>query len=219
MQIRASLASVRAEITAACRGCGRNPDEIRLIAVTKSQSRDVLPDLAEAGVRDFGENRVDHLEIMAAGAPADARFHHIGRIQSRQIPDIARLAACVHGLCQLDHAQRLAQACAAVGKRMPVFIQVNASGEASKSGIEPGALPVLLDALRSLADLDVLGLMTMAPLLEGGDEAIVRRCFARLRDLAHGHGLKRLSMGMSGDFSLAIAEGATDVRIGSRLFQ
>ena len=102
---------------------------------------------------------------------------------------------------------------------MPVFVQVNTSGETSKSGCEPVALPALLDALRTVSGLTILGLMTMAPPMpEGGDTALVRHAFARLRALAHQHGLTRLSMGMSGDFALAIAEGATDLRIGSRLF-
>lgn len=220
MPVRENVAAVRDAIAAACHSAGRDPAEVRLIAVTKSQEPGVLGDLAAAGCMDFGENRIEHLATMAASAPQGARFHHIGRIQSRQIPDIARLSACVHGLSDADHAMRLGRACAALGKRMPVFIQVNASGEASKSGCEPSELPALLDAVRTVADLHVLGLMTMAPPIpEGGDVAPIRQTFASLRELAQRHGLSRLSMGMSGDFPLAIAEGATDVRVGSRLFE
>lgn len=220
MRVQDNVSQVREEIAAACQAAGRRPDEIHLIAVTKSQGPVALGDLAAAGILDYGENRIDHLAAMARGAPQGARFHHIGRIQSRQLPEIARLSACVHGLGEADHAQRLARACAPLGRRMPVFLQVNASGEASKSGCAPSGLPALLDAVRPLPELELLGLMTMAPPIpEGGDADAARRAFATLRELAQRHGLTRLSMGMSGDFTLAISEGATDVRIGSRLFQ
>jgi hypothetical protein len=175
--------------------------------------------LAEQGVLDFGENRVDHLATMASAAPRGARFHHIGRIQSRQIPEIVAHAACVHGLAQADHALRLGAAAAAANRRLPVFLQVNVSGEASKAGVEPAQLAPLLTTVRTLPMLEAIGLMTMAPPHgEGVDEAEILACFERLRDLARAHGLPRLSMGMSGDFALAIRAGATDLRIGSRLF-
>jgi len=223
MPVRENIEAVRREIADACRAAGRSPSEIRLIAVTKSQGTESLTELAAAGVFDYGENRLDHLATMAASVPAGARFHHIGRIQSRQISDIARLSACVHGLAELDHARRLDRACAALRTRMPVFVQVNTSGETSKAGCAPEQLPGLLDALRPLPALDIVGLMTMAPALsEGGnvdDDEAPRRAFAALRELARHHALPRLSMGMSGDFPVAIREGATDVRIGSRLFR
>ena len=212
-----NVAEVRAEIAAACAGAGRDPSSIRLIAVTKSVGPEVLPVLAGEGVHDFGENRVDHLALMAAAAPGGARFHHIGRIQSRQIADIAAHASCVHGLAQADHARQLAKACPE--RRLPVFIQVNVSGEPSKAGVTAAELGPLLATVRSLPTLEAVGLMTMAPPIgEGVDEAAIVACFAGLRELARGHGLARLSMGMSGDFALAIRAGATDVRIGSRLF-
>jgi len=208
---------VRAEIAAACVAAGRDPASVRLIAVTKSVGPETLPALAAEGVVDYGENRIDHLVTMAAAAPPGARFHHLGRIQGRQIPDIVAHAACLHGLAQIDHARRLAQACGE--RRLPVFLQVNVSGEASKAGVEPDALGPLLDAVRALPALDAIGVMTMAPPAgEGVDDAAILACFSRLRDLARSHGLPRLSMGMSADFALAIRAGATDVRIGSRLF-
>lgn len=217
--VASQVQAVRNGIAAACTTAGRDPATVRLIAVTKAQDPDVLPALAAEGVLDFGENRIDHLATMAATAPDGARFHHIGRIQSRQIPDIARLAACVHGLGESDHARRLARACAQLGRRMPVFLQVNVSGEGTKAGVAPAELPALLDAVRALPELEPLGLMTMAPPHgDGVDDAAIRRCFAGLRELAARHGLPRLSMGMSGDFALAVQEGATDVRVGSLLF-
>ncbi len=217
--IAVRVAEVRARIRAACARSGRGPDAVRLIAVTKSQTPDVLPALAAAGVLDFGENRVEHLTLMHAAAPAGARFHAIGRIQSRQLPELAAHSACLHSLCDLDHARKLARLCADRAQRLPVFVQVNASGEASKGGVESAALPALLDAVRALPGLDLIGLMTMAPELGTvADEATVRRCFARVRELAAAADLPRLSMGMSGDFGIAVEEGATDVRVGTRLF-
>ncbi len=221
--IASNLAAVRAEIAAACQGAGRDPATVRLIAVTKSQGPEVLPRLAAAGVLDYGENRVDHLELMVANAPAGARFHAIGRIQGRQLADTVRLAQCLHSLCDPGHVDRFAKAIAAAGftaeRRYPVFVQVNTSGESAKAGLPPDALPAMLDRLRAIPACVVEGLMTMAPDLAGNaDESGVRRCFAACRELAARHGLKRLSMGMSGDFALAVAEGATEIRVGTRLF-
>lgn len=219
MAITAAVAAVRADIALAAERVDRDPAAIRLIAVTKSQGPDVLPELAACGLHVYGENRIDHLALMAAAAPAGARFHHIGRIQSRQIPAIVAHAVAVHGLCDPDHARRLNRAAAEVGRRIEVFCQVNTSGEMSKAGIDPADVPALLAVLADCAQLDTVGLMTIAPVLDThADAEPVRACFRRLRELAHQHGLSRLSMGMSGDLDLAIAEGATDVRIGTRLF-
>jgi pyridoxal phosphate enzyme (YggS family) len=218
--IRENVAAVRAEIAAACAHAGRAPASVRLIAVTKSQGPDALPALIAEGVRDFGENRVEHLETMAAAAPAGAIFHHIGRLQSRQLGDIAARAASVHGLCEESHLDKLSRLGESAGRRLQAFIQVNTSGEAAKAGLEPEALPAFLVKARARAGVEILGLMTMAPELATGhaDPAIVRRCFARLAALAREHALPRLSMGMSQDFPIAIEEGATDVRVGTRLF-
>lgn len=219
MAIADAVAAVRADITAATRRVGRDPEAVRLIAVTKSQGPEVLPELAACGVQLYGENRIDHLTVMAQAAPAGAAFHHIGRIQSRQIPTIVAHAVAVHGLCEIDHVQRLDRAAAEAGRRLEVFCQVNTSGEASKAGVEPRALAPLLAAVATCPHLIAVGLMTMAPELgTQADADQVRACFRRLRELAAAHGLPRLSMGMSGDMMIAVEEGATDVRVGSRLF-
>ena len=214
-RIAANVAAVRREIAAACARVGRDPLAVRLIAVTKAQGPEVLAPLAAAGIRDAGENRLEHHEAMRSAADGlDLAFHAIGRVQGRQLAKLAPLSACLHGLCEIDHVERLARACS--GRRFPVFLQVNASGEAAKAGAEPERLPELLAAVRTQASLEAVGLMTMAP--EGAAEADLRACFRRLRGLADAHGLPRLSMGMSQDFTVAVEEGATDVRIGTRLF-
>lgn len=219
IRIAARVAEVRAEMAAACLAAGRQPDEVTLIAVTKSQGPEVLPALRAAGIRDFGENRVDHLDLMRAQALPGDRWHYIGRVQGRQLPQIAPVAYALHSLCDPDHIDRLARACATQEVRLPVYLQVNASGEAAKAGLPPEAVPATVRRLRALPEIDLLGLMTMAPELgEVADPATVRACFARLRTLARAESLPGLSMGMSGDFAIAIAEGATCVRVGSRLF-
>lgn len=221
-RIAANLAAVREHIATVCRQHGRDPQGVRLIAVTKEQQAEVLAPLAACGVVEFGENRVDHLEVMHGAAPAGARFHFIGRVQGRQLAKLAPHCVAIHSLCDADHIERLGRACAALGKRIDVFLQVNVADDSAKAGIAVADLAARIELSRATAGIAVIGLMTMAPLApQGGqaDEATIRRCFAGLRLLAEQHGLPRLSMGMSEDFPFAIAEGATDVRIGSRLFR
>lgn len=221
-RITANLAEVRALIATTCRRHGRDPQGVRLIAVTKEQGPDALAPLGSAGVMDFGENRVDHLETMHVAAPGGSRFHFIGRVQGRQLPKLAPFCAAIHSLCDADHIIRLGRACAEAGRSIEVFIQVNVADDAAKAGVRPAELTGRIELARGTAGLDVVGLMTMAPLApEGGqaDEVTIRSCFAALRGLAEQHRLPRLSMGMSEDFVHAVAEGATDLRIGSRLFR
>jgi hypothetical protein len=216
--ITAQVAQVRAAIAAACARAGRQPGEVRLIAVTKAATAEVLPALTAAGIRDFGENRLDHLAVMRAQAPAPAVFHAIGRIQGRQLAELATLCDVLHSLCDEGHILRLERVLAASGRRLPVFLQVNTAADPAKAGVSPPELPRRLELARAQPHLEVLGLMTMAPLVEGrSDEAGARRAFAALRALAQAHGLPRLSMGMSDDYAAAVEEGATDVRIGRAL--
>lgn len=218
-RIAAQVAAVRAEIAAACARAGRDPAAVALIAVTKSQGPEVLSALRAAGVRDFGENRIDHLELMRARAEPGDRWHYIGRVQGRQLAAIAPQVHALHSLCDPGHIDRLGRACAERGLRLPVYLQANTSGEAAKAGLPPAEVPAAIARVRSHPGLVLAGLMTMAPELDGtADPAPVRACFAALRGLAAAAGLAGLSMGMSGDFPIAVAEGATAVRVGSRLF-
>lgn len=219
--ILVNVSAVRAAIADACHRCGRDQAEVTLIAVTKNQGPEVLPLLAAAGITDVGENRCEHQQIMQAAAPPGLRFHAIGRVQGRQFPTLVTISDCLHSLADPGHVERLARACAALGRQLPVYVQVNTSGEASKAGLAPEALPAMLDRISKQASLQVLGLMTMAPIEDPQnqhDQDQIRRCFAALRELGQRHGLKGLSMGMSQDFPIAIAEGATVVRVGTRLF-
>ena len=216
-RVSTNVSAVRREIAAACARAGRDPAGVRLIAVTKNQDPGVLAALAAAGVSDIGENRLEHQLGMHDPATAlGLRIHAIGRIQGRQLAKVIPLSDCLHSLCDPEHLARLVHACAGRTTPFPVFIQVNTSGEEAKAGIAPNQLSSLLAAIRGEPALEAVGLMTMAP--EGADEAVLRGTFSRLRELAADHRLPRLSMGMSQDFAIAIEEGATDVRIGTRLF-
>ena len=228
--IKSNLTEVRATIAEVCHRHARNPQDVRLIAVTKEQESSVIAPLIAAGVKELGENRIDHLELMQVAAPPEARFHFIGRVQGRQLAKLAPLCVAIHSLCEADHIERLgracATACATAGQRIQVFIQVNVANDAAKAGVRPDEIAQRLELAQTFSGLEVVGLMTMAPLaqaggVEGGqaDERTIRRCFSALRGLAEHHHLPRLSMGMSDDFHFAVAEGATDIRVGSRLFR
>jgi len=216
-----NIAAVREEVSDHCRRLGRDPSTIHLMAVTKNQDPGVLPPLAEAGLRLCGENRVEHLQQMRQAAPSELVFHFIGRIQSRQLKDIVPAVDAIHSLFQGNHIDRVQRLCQQLDRTMTVFIQVNTSGEPQKGGLVPEDLPAVLEQVRSSSHLKLLGLMCMAPDLgrPGISNDQVQACFGVTRDLAQQHGLDRLSMGMSGDYHLALAEGATDIRIGTRLFQ
>ncbi len=225
-RISANLTEVRATIAEVCHRHARNPQDVRLIAVTKEQESSVIAPLIAAGVKELGENRIDHLELMQVAAPPEARFHFIGRVQGRQLAKLAPLCVAIHSLCEADHIERLGRACTVTGQRIQVFIQVNAANDAAKAGVRPDEIAQRLELAQTFSGLEVVGLMTMAPLaqaggVEGGqaDERTIRTCFSALRVLAEHHRLPRLSMGMSDDFHFALAEGATDIRVGSRLFR
>lgn len=215
-RIPGNVAAVRAEIAAACAQAGRDPASVRLIAVTKSQGPEVLPALAAAGITDIGENRADHQALMRAALPQGMQIHAIGRVQGRQFAELIPISDALHSLASLDHVDRLARACAGRSTPFPVFLQVNASGEAAKAGLAPGDVPTLLAAVRRQPELVPVGLMTMAP--EGADDQQLQACFTLVDRLAGDLGLSRRSMGMSQDFALAVAAGATDIRVGTRLF-
>ena len=213
-----------AEAAACCEDVGRDPREVRVVAVSKTVGADKVAQAIVAGACEFGENRPDMLEEKAVEFP-QATWHFIGNIQSRRIPDIVRHATLVHSLYQKRHLAKFEAAAEAAGKVQDVLLEVNVSGEASKSGLAPADVEDVLAQCDGLSHVRVRGLMTMAP---QGDAAVARRCFedlARLRDdLRRGLDPQRaavfdeLSMGMSEDWHEAIAAGATIVRIGRALF-
>lgn len=217
-----NLADLRARIAAAAARAGRDPTGIRLLAVSKTVPAHVLRSALAAGISDFGENKVQEgLEKSAALAEAQARWSVIGHLQSNKINQMLRFAHEFHALDSLRLAEALNKRLEAEDRDLDVLIQVNSSGEESKSGLAPEALPELLAALSGFARLKPKGLMTLAALTE--DQERIRECFRLLRRLrdeaAEAHPeIRELSMGMSGDFEAAVEEGATILRVGSALF-
>lgn len=228
--IRDRTDAVRARIDAACRRAGRSPSDIRLIAVTKTFPLDVVHAAIEAGLTDFGENRVQELEEKGAALPGEVgggavRWHLIGPLQKNKINKALEFADAFHALDSDRLAEHIDKRAARAGRVLPCFVQVNVSGEDSKSGVAPSETHAFLDRLAQWEHLRIVGLMTLAAPVATDEEreAIVRPQFRLLRSLAESYGsdriaLDRLSMGMSGDFEFAIEEGATDVRVGSALF-
>ena len=218
------LQAVTTQIVAAARNAGRDPSEIALLAVSKTVPPDVLVKAYNAGQRAFGENYLQEaLDKMAAlndRAPG-IEWHFIGPIQSNKTRPIAENFAWVHSVDRLKIAQRLSEQRPAGLSPLNVCIQVNVSGEASKSGCAPEDLPALAHAVAGLAGLELRGLMTIPE--PATSEAEQRRPLRALRELAEqlraeGLALDTLSMGMSADLAAAIAEGATMVRIGTAIF-
>ena len=203
---------------------GRDASTVALVAVTKGFGRDVLQAALDAGLSLFGENRVQEAEEKFVGVPPGTELHLIGHLQRNKARTAAGLFSCVQSIDKVETAAALDQRAAERGKVIDVLLELNTSGEESKSGfLHRDDLLAGLDAIRRLSSVRVRGLMTVGPLTE--DQGRIRTSFAKLRTLFEevraGGTLPRfdtLSMGMSGDFETAIEEGATMVRIGTALF-
>lgn len=219
-ELPARLAQARAAIDRhQALGGWRHP--VTIVAVTKTHGPDAIRAAVAAGITAVGENRVQEALTKQDQLPdVGVEWHLVGGLQRNKARHAVGRFALIHSVDRLDLAQELARR-AAPGHLQAILVQVNCSGEAQKGGVEPEALPGLLDGLRPLAQLSVRGLMTMAALTEDATEQ--RRAFRLLRTLrdraeSAGHSLPDLSMGMSGDFPVAVEEGATIVRLGTLLF-
>ena len=206
--VRRGLERVRAEIAEAAARAGRDPSEVELLAAVKYIPLEDLPVLREAGLELLGENRAQELEAKATAHP-EFRWHFIGQLQSRKVKQILPYAELIHSVAS-DSA--LAQLGKHGTPETEILVEVNVAGEEGKAGIAPEDLPAFLER----APVRVTGLMTMPPFSEDAEAS--RRPFATLRELAAAHGLTRLSMGTSQDFAVAVEEGATLVRVGTRLY-
>lgn len=221
-----NLARVRETIAAAAARSGRSVDDVTLVAVTKYTTLPITQRLVELGCHDLGESRPQQLwERAAAMTNAAVRWHMIGHLQRNKAERTAAVASLIHSGDSVRLLEALEAAAQQVHRRAPVLIEVNISGDATKHGFQPGELSGLLDTFASYRSLDIRGLMGMAS--REGDRDEARREFARLRALRDelkqnsppGLAWDELSMGMSGDYDVAIEEGATLVRIGSALFE
>lgn len=222
---------VRARIAAAAARAGRSPDEVTLVAVTKTHPATTVREAVAAGLLDLGENRVQELAEKAAAVPGEAdggavRWHLIGSLQRNKARDAVRYASLVHGVDSPRLAEALSAKAGDAERVLPVLVQVNVSGEASKHGVAPEVAHDLMAAVAEQPHLALVGVMGLAAPAEGAAETerIVRPAFQRLRALfdtyagPHRDRLAVVSMGMSGDFEMAVEEGATHVRVGSALF-
>lgn len=220
------LRVVEQRIAAACERAGRDPAEVTLIAVSKGQPLDAIREALDAGARAFGESRTAELEPKATEAarwPIPPRWHFIGHLQRNKVRETLPLIDVLHSVDSpalveviAREQERRAAGPAGAPPPLPCYLEVNIAGESAKGGVTARELPALLQLAGDCPGLRVLGLMTVAPMVAHPRE--VRPVFAALRDLARAHGLDGLSMGMTGDFEVAIEEGATAVRVGRAIF-
>lgn len=220
--VQDNLRQIRQEIADCATAAGRSPVAVRLIAVSKRVD-DALVDEAYAdGQRSFGENQVQELARKALALPTDIEWHMIGHLQTNKAKTAVTVSALIHSVDSVKLARRIDDAARDLGQVQNLLIQVNVSGEASKSGVDTEPLAALLDAVVELEFVSCKGFMTMAPHQASSSE--LRHLFARLRGVRDrsetqcGRPFPELSMGMSGDFREAIQEGATMVRVGTAIF-
>jgi PLP dependent protein len=225
-----NVRAVRARVDAAARSAGRDPSDVRLLVATKTQPAEAVRAVVAAGVDLVGENRVQELvakapdvaDLVAAGR---LRVHMIGRLQRNKVNQVLATASAVESVDSLDLARAISSRCVRDTRTLDVMVQVNVSGEASKAGFGPDDAPGVALEVAALPGLRLTGFMTIGAL--STDEARVRAGFARLREVRDAvvragdprtRDARELSMGMSGDLELAIAEGATTVRVGTAVF-
>jgi PLP dependent protein len=222
MDLEASFGLVRNRIAAACERAGRDAGSVQLLAVTKGQPPEVVRAAADLGQSLFGENRVQEGKLKVSMLPSRLHWHMIGHLQSNKCRDAVHFFEMIEGVDSLGLAQEINKWADTLGKRMPILLEVNLAGESSKFGYSVEGVLAELEAVNALPKIEVHGLMTIAPWTPEPEK--VRRIFRELRELKGrceevlGAPLPHLSMGMSGDFEVAIEEGATIVRLGTVLF-
>jgi len=224
MSIAENLHNIREKISEAAARCGRQPEEIRLVAVSKTKSPSEIEEAVAAGQGTFGENYVQEFTSKALQVTPPVEWHFIGHLQSNKVKLIAGLVTTIHSVDRFSLAEEIDRQWAKTGKVCDILLQVNVSGENSKSGTTAADATALVKDSSTLSSLRIRGLMTMPPFFD--EPELARPYFRELKELADaiarenipGVSMKELSMGMSGDFEVAIEEGATLVRIGSAIF-
>lgn len=225
MSIKQNLEEIQKKINNACKICGRNPADVTILAVTKTRTPEEINEAIELGIVNVGENRVQELIAKYDSVSDKARWHLIGNLQKNKVKYIADKVCMIHSVDSVSLAEEIDRRCKKTDKIMDILIEVNISGEESKSGISPDEIYNFIDAVQKLENVKIQGLMTMAPRLAPEDE--LHGIFSSLASLSKdisSHGYKNvnmqyLSMGMSGDYEIAICEGSDIVRIGTALFK
>lgn len=221
MSIETNVEVLNEEINQICQRVGRSKDEITLIAVTKYVTIERTKEVIEAGLTDLAENRLEGmLEKLTIELDQAVNWHFIGNLQSRKVKDLINQIDYFHALDRLSIAKEINKR---ANQKIACFVQVNFTGETTKNGIEPAKILEFVEALRAYEKVEVVGLMTMAPHTD--DQMLIRQVFQKLRKLRDQVAAKQwahapcqgLSMGMSNDYQIAIEEGATHLRIGSRI--
>ncbi|MGI6105786.1 MAG: YggS family pyridoxal phosphate-dependent enzyme [Raoultibacter sp.] len=225
MTLSARYHTILDEIARCCVSAGRDPEELRLVAVSKTVGLSTIEEAVSVGICDFGENRPDSLGEKQRAFP-QATWHFIGNVQSRKIPEIVSCASLIHSIYQPQHLAALDTAAQKAKKIQEILVEVNVSGEQSKAGLAPEQVEDFIASAIEFEHIRVKGFMTMAP---QGDADRARKCFDSLAELRsdmqqrfsgsmEDHGLHELSMGMSEDWRQAIEAGATIVRVGRAIF-
>ncbi len=213
---------VRRRVAEAAERSGRGPDEVQVVVVTKGRRAGEVAAALEAGVTDIGENRVQEAGPKKEAVEAPGRWHLVGGLQRNKAGRAVEIFDVVQSVDSLRLAEALSRRAAAAGRTLEVLLQVNTAGAEHQGGVDPGSLPALAETAAVLEGLRLRGLMTIAA--HSGEEERVRACFRRLRDLGRRlagsmpAGMTTLSMGMSGDYEMAIEEGATMIRVGTAVF-
>ena len=219
-----NLAEVERNICAACERAGRRREEVTLIAVSKTKPVSMIEELLPGGTRDFGENKVQELCEKYEQLPKEIRWHLIGHLQRNKVKYVVDKACLIHSVDSLRLAQAISEEGKKRGLTVPVLIEVNVAGEESKFGVAPEETEGLIREIAKLPAISVKGLMTIAPFVEDPEEN--RSHFAKLKKLnvdikrksIDNVSMNVLSMGMTGDYEVAIEEGATMVRVGTGIF-
>ena len=222
MSIIENYTRIEKEIALIAAASGRDSGKIRIVAVSKTFDEKSVQEAIDAGIRVFGENKVQEARKKIPALRGDFTFHMVGHLQSNKARDAVHLFDLIHSIDKTETALAVDREAGRIGKRQKVLIQVNASGEVSKSGIEPGTARELAARVMEMKNIELLGFMTMAPFTDS--EATIRGTFRAARRLLDeingslGIALAELSMGMSSDYRIAVEEGATLVRIGTAIF-
>jgi pyridoxal phosphate enzyme (YggS family) len=217
--VAARLAAVRRRITTAARAAGRDPADVRLVAVSKFHGRDRILAAYAAGQVEFGESRAQELDAkLVATWPADLQWHFVGHLQRNKVRQVVGRVVLIHSVDRIRLAEAIARRIRSEGGHQDVLLQVNVTGEQRKGGCRPEDLPVLAERVGELEGIAATGLMAIPP-LDGDPTAVFARLRALRAQVAATHpGVVELSMGMSGDLEAAVANGATIVRVGTDVF-